>query len=198
MTNRDATMGVMEAIAKRKSVRSYASDRLDRETINGLLVAATRAPTAIHEEQWAFVVVQGRALLKQLSELARPPFTAQHAPGQADQSEESFANFHDPNFDMFYDADTLIVICAKSTGRFVAADCWLAAENLMLAAYAMGLGTCVIGSAVGGLNSPQIKTELGIPVEFDVVAPVIVGVPNGETPITQRANPLILSWKGGS
>ena len=73
----------------------------------------------------------------------------------------------------------MIVICAKPMGAFAVADCWLAAENLMLAACAMGLGTCCIGSAVPALNTVDAKAELGIPLDVTAVAPIIVGVPSG-------------------
>jgi hypothetical protein len=43
------------------------------------------------------------------------------------------------------------------------ADCWLAPENLMLAACAKGLGACVIGLAVSALSTPEWKAELKIP-----------------------------------
>ena len=64
----------------------------------------------------------------------------------------------------------------------------------MLAACAIGLGSCVIGSSVAALNTPQVKTKLGIPAEFNAVAPIIVGVPAGVTPATSRKDPLILAW----
>jgi len=87
------------------------------------------------------------------------------------------------------------VICAKHTGPFAAADCWLAAENLMLAACALGLGTCCIGSAVPALNSPAIKSELGIPADVEVVAPIIVGIPASAAVESTRRGPLILTLK---
>ena len=100
-----------------------------------------------------------------------------------------------PDFNIFYNAGTLIIICAKPKGAFVTADCWLAAENLMLAAFGMGLGSCVIGFAVPALNTSEIKAELGIPAECSAIAPIIVGVPSGETPRTTRKEPDILGWK---
>lgn len=48
------------------------------------------------------------------------------------------------------------------------ADCWLAAENLMLSACALGLGTCCIGSAIPALNSPEAKSELGISADVEL------------------------------
>ena len=80
-------------------------------------------------------------------------------------------------------------------GPFVAADCWLAAENLMLAACALGLGTCCIGSAIPTLNSPDVKAELGIPSDVEAVAPIIVGVPSGAATAVSRKDPEILYWK---
>ncbi|HUK32333.1 MAG TPA: nitroreductase family protein, partial [Vicinamibacterales bacterium] len=105
------------------------------------------------------------------------------------------ARVADPAFSLFYDAGTLIVICAKPLGPFVDADCWLAAENLMLAACALGLGTCCIGSVVPVLRTPEMKTALSIPTEIMPVAPVIVGVPAGAATEVPRKEPHILSWK---
>jgi nitroreductase len=69
------------------------------------------------------------------------------------------------------------------------------AENMMLAACAIGLGSCVIGSSVEALNTPEVKAKLDIPGEFNAVAPIIVGVPRGETATPSRKEPLILAWK---
>lgn len=101
--------------------------------------------------------------------------------------------FANPDFNIFHDAGTLIVLCTKLSSTFVEADCWLAAENLMLAACALGLGSCVIGSAVAALNTLQIKDKLGIPAEFSTVVPIILGVPNGETNATPRNEPIVLA-----
>jgi hypothetical protein len=58
---------------------------------------------------------------------------------------DSLAMLADPAFNLFYDAGTLIVVCRRMAGAFADADCWLAVENLMLAATARGLGSCCIG-----------------------------------------------------
>ncbi len=186
---------VFEAILARRSVRTYAPDGLDRNTVQTLLEAAVHAPTAMHEEPWAFVVVQDHALLQHLSDLAKPIFVEEVRHRNAHGASHSFDHFIRPDFNIFHGADTLIIICAKPMGQFVSADCWLAAENLMLAASAIGLGSCVIGSAIATLNIHKVKTELGIPDEYSAIAPIVVGVPSGETHSTSRKEPLILSWK---
>jgi nitroreductase len=186
---------VFEAILARRSVREYTQDKIGHNTVLTLLEAAVRAPTAMQEEPWAFIVVQDRQTLKQLSERAKPIFIEEVRHRNAQGASHSFAHFDKPDFDIFHGANTLIVICAKPAGLFVVADCWLAAENLMLAACDMGLGSCVIGSAASVLNIRKVKSELGIPDEYAAIAPIVVGVPVEETAPTLRKEPLILSWK---
>jgi nitroreductase len=154
---------VMDAIYRRRSVRAYTAEPVDRGTIRALLAAAVRAPTAVHAEPWAFVIVQDRDRLKRLSDRAKPLFLEQARVAHLDRGGHALDIFASPDFNIFYDAGTLIVICATSSGPFVVADCWLAAQNLMLASWAIGLGTCAIGSAVPLLNTNEVKHELGIP-----------------------------------
>lgn len=195
MRQAEPRMNIMDAIHGRRSVRSYAPERLDTVAIQTLLDAAIWAPTAVHEEPWAFVIVQDRAVLKSLSDRAKEIFSAEAEHAHPDQARHLLDMLAKPDFNIFYDAGTLIIICARPKGAFVTADCWLAAENLMLAAYGMGLGSCVIGFAVPALNTPEIKAELGIPSECSAVAPIIVGAPSGETPRTTRKEPDVLAWK---
>jgi nitroreductase len=61
----------------------------------------------------------------------------------------------------------------------VEADCWLAAENLMLAACALGLGSCVIGAALPAFKTADAREELGLPRASFAVAPIVIGVPSG-------------------
>jgi nitroreductase len=140
-------------------------------------------------------VVQDRQVLTKLSDLAKPIFVKEVRHRFSQGVTHSFEHHEQPNFDIFHGAHTLIIICAKSAGPFVVADCWLAAENLMLAACDMGLGSCVIGCSISVLNTHKVKTELGIPDEYTAIAPIIVGVPGEETAATSRNPPLILAWK---
>jgi nitroreductase len=103
--------------------------------------------------------------------------------------------FAEPDFNVFYNAGTLILLCGLTDAPFVFADCWLATENILLAAYAAGLGSCLIGVAVPALNEEQCRRELNIPESHTVVAPIIVGVPNGEGPPRTPKEPRVLHWQ---
>jgi nitroreductase len=184
---------LFETILARRSVRSYSAQKVDKVTISALLQAAVRAPTSIHQEPWAFVIIQDRVVLHDLSDRAKPIFIAQARQDSADLSDDTLDLFDNPDFNIFYDANTLILICGKTTTPFVPADCWLAAENLILAACAMGLGTCIIGSALPALNTQEVKVHLNIPDEFSVVAPIVVGYPDEEVAPTARKKPVVLT-----
>jgi nitroreductase len=195
MIQSNEALSAMEAIQSRRSVRSYVTQSLDRLTVTKLLSAAVRAPTAVHREPWEFVVVQDPNTLKRLSDKAKPLFAQEAQRTHLDRGGHGVDIFASPDFNIFYNAGTLIVICGPSAAPFAVADCWLAAANLMIAACALGLGTCVIGSSIAALNLPEIKAELGIPAALSAIAPIIVGVPSGETPPTSRKELQILSWK---
>lgn len=188
----------MDVIHQRRSVRAYAEKQPGESLLRELLGAAVHAPTAMHLEPWAFAVIQDKAVLKRYSERAK---SILRAPGGAvgwgsagRASHDHPAMLDDPAFNIFYDAGTLIVICRRQGGPFADADCWLAAENLMLAAAAKGLGTCCIGFAVSVLNTAEVKRELHIPAEGAAVAPIILGYACGSVPEVPRKAPEILAW----
>jgi nitroreductase len=198
----EPVMTVAESIRSRRAIRSYAPTPVERATVMKLLEAAVLAPTAVHEEPWTFLVIQDRALLRRLSDRAKAMVTeeatgheqALDSPARARQRRRHDL-LADPEFNIFYDAGTLVAICARPTGQFVVADCWLAAENLMLMACAMGLGTCPIGFALPVLNAPEVKAELGVPADVEVVAPLIIGIPSGSPPRGHRKPPQISAWR---
>jgi nitroreductase len=59
----EASMSAMNAIFHRRAVRDYAPQKIDQAVIRILLDAAVHAPTAVHEEPWAFAIVQDRDTL---------------------------------------------------------------------------------------------------------------------------------------
>jgi nitroreductase len=185
-------MEVLEAIRDRRSVRAYTGG-VSRAEIDALLHLAVQAPSAMNSQPWAFAVVEDRALLQRISERAKAHLLRIAA------ADPKIAHYRDrladPAFDIFYGAPALIVICADRGWPNAFADCYLAGENLLLAAHAMGLATCCIGFAQPYLNEAEARAELSIPDGFQVALPVIVGRPAGKvSPVSRRA-PRILSWR---
>jgi nitroreductase len=186
-------MDVMDAIYNRRAVRNYLPKKVDSSIIHQLLDAAVHAPSALHEESRAFVVVQDKNLLDRISDSAKL-LTGKEKNEKDLQRQRILSVVQQKEFNVFYNAPTLIVICSTFKGEFVSADCWLAAENLMLAAMTYGLASCVIGFSVPALNLPEWKTELGIPKKMTAVTPIILGWPTGKTLPTIHQSPTILKW----
>lgn len=185
---------VMDAIYERRSVRHFTDEIVDSELLTSLLNAAVQAPSAMKEEPCAFSIIQDQGLMNRISKVTKDSILKAKIDNDS-FSKHAIEIIKQKDFQIFYNANTLVIICSKFPGKFVEADCWLAAENLMLAAYAHGLGSCVIGFAIDTLNTPEWKTELNIPEEVKVIAPIILGKPSTITPKIIRKPAKILSWK---
>ena len=183
-------MNVIEAIYGRRAVRAYDPRPVDEAAIRTLLRAAVQAPSAMNAQPWLFAVVQNKKKLAELSNRAKKMLL--EARGDA-KSAHYAALLGEPSFNIFYDAGTLVVIGAPRA-TYAEADCWLAAEALMLAAHEAGIGTCPIGFAVGVLNTPDVRKELGFPDDAALIAPIIVGYPAATTPPIARKEPNVVSW----
>jgi nitroreductase len=180
-------MDVLEAIQGRRAVRDYLDEPVSREAIAALLDSAVWAPSGMNRQPWRFVVIEGRPMLARCSTEAKTLMLkeAEHRPelvavrGMLEQ----------PDFNIFYNAPALIVICATEADEMAIKDCCLAAQTLMLAAFAQGLGTCWIGFSEAWLNTPTAKAELGVPASLRPVAPIIIGRPAGPSPAPERRAP---------
>ncbi len=186
-------MDVQDAILGRRAVREYTGQTVDEGTIRRLIAAAVQAPSAVNQQPWTFVVVRERSRLDRISREAKAHMLAT-MPADA-HSARLRSLLGDPNFDIFHHAPALIVISASAQGPWIVEDCALAAENLMLAAFAEGLGTCWIGFAQSYLNTAEGKASLGAPKAWAPVAPIVVGHPRRAPPPVPRKEPEIL-WVG--
>jgi nitroreductase len=187
-------MSALETIYARASCRQYNDTTVDKETIEKLIDAAVHAPTAMNTQPWVFGVIQDSDLLKKYSDITKK--------GLLDNLDKipAFERYRDtlsdPNYHVFYNAPALVVIYAKpGVSPAAMIDCSMAAENLMLAAREMGLGTCWIGFATILFNSKEVKQELEVPEDYDAIAPLIIGYPQGDITVTEKNKAEILFWK---
>jgi nitroreductase len=189
----NSAMDINEAITGRRAVRDYTEQAIDERTIRSLIDAAIHAPSAVNQQPWTFTVVRDQSVLDRISHDAKAHMLATMPAGP--HSDHFQALLDDPGFHIFYRAPVLILIAAVAEGSWIVEDCALAAENLMLAAYAAGLGSCWIGFAQTFLNSAEGKDVLGLPAAWVPVAPIIVGHPKAAPPSILHKEPEI-RWIG--
>ena len=186
-------MDIDSAIFGRRSVREYTKEAVEERTIRDLIGAAVHAPNAVNQQPWTFTVVRNQSVLARISDEAKQHMLATMSPSL--RSDYILSRLSDPSFHVFYHAPALIVISAVAQGPWIVEDCALAAENLMLAAYGVGLGTCWIGFAQSYLNTPDGKRTLDLPSAWVTVAPIIVGHPKAAVTAVPRKEPAI-KWVG--
>ena len=201
-------MELFEAIHGRKSIRAFKSDPVPKEIIETLLQLAIKAPSAINLQPWEFTVVRGtekerlcRRLLKAYGEkrVSCSPQATRPLPPEVDRRRKqlfhemkpyveqlgvSFEDFiNEGSFD-FYGAPTAIIISMDRAFPKTRSLCVGAALGyLVLAAHAHGLGTCPVGIITA--FEDEIKDQLNIPEEKEVILGVALGYPDWENPVNR-------------
>jgi nitroreductase len=185
-------IGLADAIFHRRAVRSFSERDVEPETVRQLLLAAVQAPSALNQQPWVFAVFHGRNRLREYSQRAKD-FLIRTYPTTFEVHPQCQL-YENSTCDIFHGANTLIVIYATQGRLNPNEDCCLAAENLMLAAYGMKLGTCPIGFARPWFDLFETKRQLGVPEQYSAVFPIVVGYPKGRVELVRRDEPKVVCW----
>ncbi len=156
-------MDVFEAIKNRRSIRTFERKAVSEEQVERLIDAARHAPSAGNIQPWEFVIVRDQQIKKQLSVAAL-------------------------NQSFIEEAPVVLVVCAnearsgqgygsRGVNLYCIQDTAAAIENMLLAAYAIGLGTCWVGA----FREEIVRKVLKTPYHIRPVAIIPVGYPSRES-----------------
>jgi len=144
-------MSLLDLIFSRRSIRRYENKEIPQEVLQQILEAGRQAPSAANRQPIRFVIVNDHELLKKLCDSIIIRFV-KYAP-------------------------LAIVGCAdvKSllTGKWAVVDTAIAMQNMVIAAFTFGIGSCWIGAC----NEKKVKELLKIPDKWKVVALLTFGYP---------------------
>lgn len=184
-------MEILECIRNRRSFRNFSDRKIEYDTVKELLELGACAPTAQYRQPWGFVVIQDRDELKRLSDEGISYIKA---------NMENLPHFHkykdlfdNPDYNIFYDAETLVVVYGESDAHWYVQDCSLFTENLTLAAFDRGIGSCWIGFAEEILETEEFRKKYKIPDNYSIVAPIILGYIDKEQKPPKRKPPIIFN-----
>jgi nitroreductase len=135
-------------IKDRRSVREYTNKPIERKILEEIIDCGRLAPSARNIQPWKFVVVMEKG---KLSEIAK-------------QVEWG---------DFIKDSSACVVICGDKGVKRFQEDCCLAAENMILAAKSMGIGSCYVAAL--GKNVEGVKELLNIPENFEIACLLTLG-----------------------
>ncbi|HUK86005.1 MAG TPA: nitroreductase family protein [Candidatus Acidoferrum sp.] len=182
-------MELDDCIKGRRSVRCFTKELVSKEQIETILNAGTWAPTAMAREPWRFIIIEDQKLIDYVSNQTKVAVQQMMPP---------IAERYKTKEDIIcYNAPVLVLICAEkdpqwSTMNMV--DSVLAAQNMFLKAYELGLGTCYMGFVSLLNKKPDILKKIGIPENHELMVPFILGHPKTKQGTSKRKIPNILKW----
>ena len=182
---------VFAFLRSRRSCRVYAGKEVSRELLEKLIDIARYAPTGHNSQNFSFVVIHNRELVRELAKRTAvfygnlyrmlsapganlPPWLQTHMRG----FRLNWEYYQQGKDRIFRDAPALIFIHAPSENVLSAQNCHLAMAHIILQAAAMGLGTCINGYFLSAAErDPSIVKELEIPKENKIYTCCTVGYP---------------------
>lgn len=175
-------MDVFEAIRDRRSIRQFQPTPVSDYALNKILEAARYAPSWHNSQCWRFVIVKSPEMKAKLSEAIPQTNRGNSAVLQAPVV---IALCAQPGISGYIRGE---LIGDKGESWFMF-DVALAAQNLALAAHALGLGTLNIG----WFDSVKAGKVLGLPEDITVVELIPLGYPEGKanTPVRKELGELV-------
>ena len=162
-------MDAIEVLKTRRSIRLYEEKPVPREMLEQIIDTARLAPSANNIQPWEFVVVTEQGMRKQIADLA------------------DYGKF-------IGQAGTCVAVFAKDVKHYIE-DGSAATENILVAAHALGLGTCWVAGYKKAYGAP-IAEILGVPAGFCLVALISLGYPAEEVePHGKRDLAEVLHWE---
>lgn len=157
----------MNEIFLRQSIRKYTDEPVSQQDIEDLLKAGMQAPSAVNQQPWEFYVVTDKELLKKLSEVA-------------------------PHSKPLADAPLGIVLAYRKNATEVSyapTDMALCAENIMLEAVSLKLGSVMLGIYPNKGRIEAVRELLDIPESLEPFTILSIGHPAESRKIQERFDP---------
>jgi coenzyme F420-0:L-glutamate ligase / coenzyme F420-1:gamma-L-glutamate ligase len=188
---RQTDMGLSQAIralfAERRSIRRYLASSVERDLIDALLEAATTAPSAHNRQPWRFLVIEGartkHGLATAMGQRLRADRLRDGDPPEAIEADVS------RSYARLTGAPMLVLVCLsmvdmdqypdsrrnQSERTMAVQGTAMAAQNLLLAAHAAGLGACWMCAPL--FCSDTVAAELALPPDWEPQGIVTLGYP---------------------
>lgn len=158
---------VIETIKSRRTIRKYKPEPVERKLLEKIIECGVNAPSALNKQSWEIRVAETPELLEEIKE------ALVSANPDSDPAEVR---------DCFREARTVLFIANDTTFSFSPIDCGIFAQNIMLSAYSLGVGSVCLGRPIPFLkNAHDVLSRLDFSEGYVPVICVGLGYPD-ETP----------------
>jgi nitroreductase len=162
-------MEAQEALITRRSIRRYDDNPIHLKILEQIIDAARLAPTANNRQPWEFIIITDKEMRQKIAELADyGKFIAQ--------------------------APACVAVFCKDT-KYYLEDCSAATQNILLSAWAQGIGSCWVAGDKKPYCQP-ISKLLKVPDGYKLVSLIALGYPVGKhAPHHKRELSEVLHWE---
>jgi len=194
-------MEIKHAIKERRSIRSYKDDPVPREIVETIIDAATMAPSTLNAQPWLFTVLTGKKRLEAIVLIKKSSLYMEEALSLVPEGEKDKIKKHlkkdKSRIERFFSdlggAPVLIVVTMPmiddwTSRKMGIISCGAAVQNLMLAGFNEGLGTCCVGSSLWVEDA--LMEMLGIK-DHRLITTIALGYPAEEPKPTPRKKDVI-------
>jgi nitroreductase len=184
-------MDFYEAIDKRRTVREFLPEAVEKEKLMRILAAGLKAPSHNHLREWEFILIKDFEHRKKLVEVGvmakdfSEKEVQQATRSMSDWEKEAYLKALPVQRRMLMSSPELLIVCFKMRKRLTEcktlydlngyASVWACIENILLAMAAEGL----YGVTFMTDDTVPLKKMLGIPDDFEVATLIPIGYPQG-------------------
>jgi nitroreductase len=182
-------MDFFETVTTQRAMRRLKPDPIPDAVLRQIMDATICAPSGGNRQGWSFLVIRDPAKRARLGELYREawaelmkvPYYRGAAAAPPDSPEGKMLASARHLSEHLGEAPVLVLACTGTDGRATittGASIYPAVQNLMLAARALGVGSCL--TTIHKYRDPQVKELLGIPADVETAALIPLGYPLGK------------------
>ena len=173
------SMGVIDAIEARRSIRAYEDRPVEREKLQRLAECGILAPSAMNKQEWELRIVDSKEWIDNC--------TATYL--KAIEGTDKAKYMQTPGFKNIFRNAPAVIFVAAPEGLFSGVNIGMLGQNMMLAATELGLGTCCLGSVQMLLAEPAMEpfiASLGFSEGYKLSYALAVGYPDEAPEATPR------------
>jgi nitroreductase len=165
-------MDLHEVIERRRTIRVF-KEGASEEQLRKIMVAGTKAPSAVNRQPWEFILVQDAKIIDQLAEI-KAQQSKKNPPERVKGDPAAVERLAQAQKDSFRNASIVALCHPVDWERSV----WMCLENMSLSVVAEGLGSGIV--MYWGEGQKEAGKVLGLPKDYEVTAVLKIGVPAEE------------------